>query len=570
MKQNWELSNKKVETKNLFSDLEMATRKILVSRGVDSEKKRKEFLSPDYIRDLHDPFELDEMDKAIDLFLFAKEKGRKVCIYGDYDADGVTSSVLLSDFFSQIGVDSFCYIPDRNKEGYSLNKGAIDKVLLDGAKMIISVDCGVSSVEEVKYAKQKGVKVIILDHHHVGDVLPNADAIVNPRKRNDRYKEKNLAGVGVVFKFVQAVASKIKDYDLEQLKWFLDLVAIGTVADCMALTGENRTLVKFGLIVLSKTRRTGLKQLFHVGRISIDQHSIPSSQQIGFQIGPRINAAGRMDHASLAFDLLASKENEESKARLLALEIEDKNKRRQKVTEVIVKEVQQKVEKRSSKPAVIIEASPNWEIGVVGLAAGKIAEKFNVPTILFQEKDDGLYGSGRSVDDLNLLEIIDKHKDLMKQFGGHAQALGIRLEKEKLGDFQKKIKGEMEKIERKNHGKEIRIDAEIELEEINNKLVQELSLLEPFGSKNERPKLFSRRLVIKEMRVVGNGEKHLKLWLVDEKSDKRSLECIGFGMAQNFEGLRIGGKINVVYNLEEDSWNGMKKIQASLIDIERL
>ncbi len=437
MKQNWSFTNKDIKTGALFSDLEHATRKILVSRGVENEEQKEAFLHPDYTRDLHDPFKLSGMKRAVEIVMQMREDGQMICIYGDYDADGVTSAVLLTDFFNQIGIDNFSYIPDRNKEGYGLNNDAIDYIYSKGATLIISVDCGGSNVAEVDYAKKEGLDVVILDHHHVPKVAPKAEAIVNPKKEGDLYPEKDLAGVGVAYKFVQAMASKLEDYDSEQLKWFLDLVAIGTVADCMALKGENRTLVKFGLIVLSKTKRTGLKQLFHVGRISIDQHAIPTSYQIGFQIGPRINAAGRMDHANIAFNLLLTKEDEESKARLLALEIEDKNKHRKKVTDAIVKEVQQRVEQKINTPAIIIEASPNWEIGVIGLAAGKIANKYNCPTILLQERKEGLRGSGRSVEGLSLIDIIEKHSSHVEQFGGHAQALGLRLKKNKFEKFSK-------------------------------------------------------------------------------------------------------------------------------------
>ena len=396
MKKKWHIRNDNFEK---ASSKEQIVNNILLNRKLYTEKEKTAFLFPDYERDLNNPFLMNGMEKAVNRVILAKKQGDRICIYGDYDADGVTATVLVKDFFDQIGINSFCYIPDKDKEGNSLNKKAIDYIESHGAKLIITVDCGISSFQEVVYAKKKKIETIITDHHSLPKKMPEALAIINPKASPD-YPEKNLAGVGVAFKFISALADSLDEYDNAQLKWFLDLVAIGTIADCVPLIRENRTLVKFGLLVLSKTKRVGLKQIFQVGALNINSGLIPSAEQISFQLAPRINAAGRIDHANLAFNLLSTPTDREDLARDLAWELEKKNQYRQKITEKIIHEVEDKLKIKKKLPAVIMEWSPRWNYGIVGLVAGKIAEKYHRPTIILQEKDEILRGSGRSVPEI--------------------------------------------------------------------------------------------------------------------------------------------------------------------------
>ena len=401
MKNNWKLSTLIQDQENnsdrIFPHLEQIVEHILRARGIDSEVSMRQFFSPDYEGDLCDPFLMGDMEKAVQRMLKALEQKQRVCVFGDYDADGVTSSALLKDFFQQVGLENFCYIPDRNKEGYGLNRKAIDYIKEKKADLILTVDCGISNAPEVEYAKQLKIDVIVLDHHHVPKTVPAAVAVVNPQKPDDGYPHKSLAGVGVAFKFVQALASRIEDYDPRQLRWLLDLVAIGTIADCVPLLGENRTLTKYGLIVLSKTRRVGLKQLFQVGRVNISEHSLPTSHQIAFQVAPRINAAGRMDHANTAYQLLISQSDQDAAARILALELESQNQHRQKVTKLIVDEAEKRTRNKTEIPKIIVETDEHWEMGVIGLAAGKITDIFNRPAILLQKTETSFRGSGRSI-----------------------------------------------------------------------------------------------------------------------------------------------------------------------------
>jgi single-stranded-DNA-specific exonuclease len=567
MKANWkilQISDKRRKRK--YEEIDPLIESILFQRGLKNKAQMKSFMVPDYEADLANPFLLSDMKQAVGRIKTAMKKNEVVCVFGDYDADGVTSAAMLDDFFNQINLRHFCYIPDRNKEGYGMNKGAIDYIKDKGATLIITVDCGITNVAEVAYAHGLGIDVIVIDHHHVPEQVPEAVALINPKKPRDKYPEKNLAGVGVAFKFVQAVAEGI-GYDRQKIKWMLDLVAVGTIADCVPLLGENRTLAKFGLIVLSKTRRVGLKQLFQVSRIAIDDHHLATSQQVAFQVAPRINAAGRMDHANTAYMLLTCDVDDQPQARVLALELEEKNQRRQKITKVIVDDVEKRLSAQKSLPNIIIEADPHWELGVIGLAAGKIAEKYARPVILFHIEDQLCKGSGRSIKALNLVEALERNANFFDKFGGHSQAAGMTLQLAKLEEFKNIFIKEGDHFTEQDLLKEVLIDAKLEFGQINDSLVKAVELFEPYGQENRQPVFLSQGVTINDKRLIGNDGQHIKLWLKDE-ADKsgKIFEAIGFGIGDRFEELVTGGKIEVVFYIERDSWNGNEKIQLRVID----
>ena len=567
MKANWkilQISDKRRKRK--YEEIDPLIESILFQRGLKNKAQMKSFMVPDYEADLANPFLLSDMKQAVFRVKTAMKKNEVVCVFGDYDADGVTSAAMLDDFFNQINLRHFCYIPDRNKEGYGMNKGAIDYIKDKGATLIITVDCGITNVAEVAYAHGLGIDVIVIDHHHVPEQVPEAVALINPKKPRDKYPEKNLAGVGVAFKFVQAVAEGI-GYDRQKIKWMLDLVAVGTIADCVPLLGENRTLAKFGLIVLSKTRRVGLKQLFQVSRIAIDDHHLATSQQVAFQVAPRINAAGRMDHANTAYMLLTCDVDDQPQARVLALELEEKNQRRQKITKVIVDDVEKRLSAQKSLPNIIIEADPHWELGVIGLAAGKIAEKYARPVILFHIEDQLCKGSGRSIKALNLVEALERNANFFDKFGGHSQAAGMTLQLAKLEEFKNIFIKEGDHFTEQDLLKEVLIDAKLEFGQINDSLVKAVELFEPYGQENRQPVFLSQGVTINDKRLIGNDGQHIKLWLKDE-ADKsgKIFEAIGFGIGDRFEELVTGEKIEVVFYIERDSWNGNEKIQLRVID----
>jgi single-stranded-DNA-specific exonuclease len=564
----WEIK-KEDSFQGIFEDLEPITEKFLRQLGISSKEEKESFLNPDYEKNLYDPFLLEDMDKAVERTLTAVNKKEKICIFGDYDADGVTSSSLLKSLFDQLEVDNFCYIPDRNKEGYGINKKAVDYIKKQKADLVITVDCGVSNFQEVDYIKKQKIDIIVLDHHYVPEKIPRAIAVVDPKRKDGDYPDKNLAGVGVTFKFAQALVSKITDFDNENLKWFLDLVAIGTIADCVPLLKENRIMTKFGLIVLSKTKRIGLKHLFKVGKINIDESNLPTSQQVAFQIAPRINAAGRMDHANIAYELINNKPEEDAKARDLALDLESQNQRRQKVTKQVVDEVEKRVIESGKMGKIIIEKSPHWELGIIGLAAGKIADKFQRPTILLNEKDDFCRGSGRSIESFNLIEALTRNKDLFEKYGGHSQAAGLTIGDKNLGKFKKTMEKEMENISLDELAVVLEINSEISFSEINDKLLRELSLLEPYGEGNRQPVFSIKNAELVDKKLVGKKSSHLKIWISEAGKKGRILEGIGFNLGEKYSQLKIGKKIEVAFNLEEDSWNGNKKTQMMIIDLKQ-
>jgi len=568
MGKKWKVGKKNKKSERVFPELEKLTEQILLNRGFKNEKELESFFVPDYEKDLHDPFLLNDMKKAVKRILSKKSKNDKICIFGDYDADGVTGSVLLTSFFKkELGLKVFSYIPDREEEGYGMSKGAIDNLKNQNTTLIITVDCGITNVEEVDYAQKNGIEVIILDHHDVVGSSPKALAVIDPKNpKEKKYPFRELAGVGVAFKFLQAIAQKSPKIKEDALKWYLDLVAVGTVADCVPLLDENRTLVKFGLMVLAKTKRVGFRQLFQNGRIQINESELPKAEQIAFQIAPRINAAGRMKHAETAYNLLMTKD--ESKASELAKELENENKNRQKVTNDILKKVKKELNAKKKLPKAIVKSSPEWKIGIIGLSAGKLAEEFARPVILLQEKGKIFRGSGRSIPGFNLVKAFEEQADLLKKYGGHSQAAGLTLARENFPEFKKRFQAEAEKKIIKSLIKTISIDVRAEIKDINNKLCEELSMLEPFGKENELPVLLLEKVKIINKKFLGKDEKHLKLW-VEGLNRTEMFEGIGFGMAENSKDIKIGDEIDLVFNLEQNHWNGTKKLQLKLIDFKK-
>ena len=410
--------------------------------------------------------------------------------------------------------------------------------------------------------------VIITDHHHIPEKLPDAVAVLNPHLENSGFAFQDLAGVGVAFKFAQALYQKLQPGKVEQLKWMLDLVAIGTVADCVPLLGENRLLVKYGLLVLSKTRRIGLQEMFKVGRIEISEDNVPDTHKIAFQISPRINAAGRMDHANVAYKLILEKDRVQ--ARTMALELESKNQDRQKMTAEISKQIELEAEKNFKDKKFILAKNPHWPVGILGLVAGKTVDKFGKPVLVFQEQD-GLYvGSLRSIPELNIMEVLMKCSDLLQKFGGHSQAAGVRILPENFHKFYERISHIFQtEMADREFISTIDIDLEILPEEITWEFMSELKKMEPFGMGNKEPIFLLREMLLSDVRMVGNGSKHLKLALRAKNGNPKIFDSIGFKLGEEFSDLSKGELVDVVFTLSEDEWNGSKKIQLMLIDLKR-
>jgi single-stranded-DNA-specific exonuclease len=565
---------KKWELKEKSNDVSLASEKyspqfleLLAGRGISSQKEIEDFFSANYVVS-NDLLKISGMATAVERIAKALEKKEKVAIFGDYDADGVTATALLFETLESLSFTNLTYyIPDRQLEGYGMNDQAIEFLAHDGVKLIITVDSGITNVSEVEKAKSLGIDVIITDHHHPLEILPKAVAIINPHLENSGFEFFDLAGVGVAFKLAQSLYQKIAPEKIEQLKWMLDLVAIGTVADCVTLLGENRVFTKYGLVVLSKTRRVGLMEMFKVGRIEISENNIPDTQKIAYQIAPRINAAGRMDHASVSYKLIMEKD--QVQARVLALEVEEKNQERQKMTAEIVKEIEEIATRDFSDKKFIFVQNKHWPVGILGLVAGKVAEKFQKPVVVFQMQEREYVGSLRSIPEINIVECLEKCANLLSKFGGHSQAAGVRIFPENVSQFCKKM---TELIEAELLGEEIVstliVDLELKAEDIDWEFMRDLKKMEPFGMGNKEPVFMLRNMRVSDVRMVGNGSKHLKLALRAETGNPKIFDAIGFKLGEEFQSLKKDDLIDVVFNLEEDSWNGSKKIQLKLIDLK--
>lgn len=565
---NWKIKDS-VEVKNVRDDsLSPIILSLLFQRGIDTKEKIDNFLFPNYERDVLDPFLFSQMEQAVKRIGQARDKNEKVAIFGDYDADGVTSTAILKETMDKLGIVSITYIPDKKIDGYGMNLTAIEEFKKSNVKLIITVDCGITNVEEIEKASQYGMDTIITDHHNIPSETPVAIAIINHKLENSGYPSNALAGVGVAFKLVQALYQRFLTDQMDQVKWLLDLVAIGTVADCVPLIGENRALVKYGLVVLSKTRRTGLREIFSVARLKIDEDNFPDSHNISFQIAPRINAAGRVDHANTAYNLIM--ENNPVKARVLALELESNNQQRQKITEEVVKEIKSLAEEKFKDKKFIFAIEEHFPVGVVGLVAGKIADAFNKPTGVLRRGGKTSEGSFRSIPQLSIIKAIDECKDLLIKFGGHDQAAGLKIDNKNIDKFYDKLNSVIEReLVGKDLSPQIEIDKEINAEDIDFSLVESLDKLNPFGEGNKKPVFLARNLIVDEINVVGKNAKHLKIFLRFQGNSPKIFEAIGFNMVSGNGHIQKGDMIDAVFNLEKDEWNGSKKIQLKLIDLKK-
>ncbi|HDZ85523.1 MAG TPA: single-stranded-DNA-specific exonuclease RecJ, partial [Candidatus Moranbacteria bacterium] len=542
----------KAETKNTGDiSLPPVILNLLFQRGINTEEKINHFISPDYDRDVRSPFLFSQMGTVIERIGKARDNKELVVIFGDYDADGITSTAILKEALDNLGIKSHIHIPDKKKEGYSMNSKANEEFKEIGAKLIITVDCGITNKKEIKEASECGIDTIIIDHHHIPAEIPDAYAIINPKMENSGYPEIDLAGVGVTFKVVQAIYEKFLPDKKDHLKWMLDIVAIGTVADCVPLLGENRIFVKYGLIVLSKTRKIGLQEIFNTARLKIDENNVPDTYNISFQIAPRINAAGRVDHANTAYNLIMEKSQDQAKK--LASELESNNQNRQKMTTVTVKDVKILAEKDFNDEKFIFAVGEDFPIGIVGLVAGKIADAFNKPTAVIRKEKNESQGSFRSIPQLNIIEAIEKCSEYLIKFGGHPQAAGIKIANENLEKFHKKLSSVIEsELEGVDLTPEIEIDAEIKAKDIGIDLVEALDKIEPFGVGNKKPVFLSKDLSVEDLNIVGSNSKHLKLFLRPGEKSPKKFEAIGFNMANEHKDIKEGDKIDAVFNLEHD------------------
>jgi len=531
-------------------------RQLLFNRGYASDESARKYLKASVAFDTS-PWQLKGMEKAINRLEEAILKNELVVIYGDYDVDGVTATALLVQVLKSMGAIVHEYIPNRFDEGYGLNTEALDTIKAEGAKVVITVDCGIRSLDEIVYARNLGLDLIVSDHHHPGEALPQAFAIINPKQQDDHYPDKDLAGVGVAFKIAEALLERLPEdgFNKDDL---LDLVALGTVADLAPLVGENRSLVRRGLRQLSQTQRQGIFSLAAVA--GLDLKNINASN-IGFSLGPRLNAAGRLDSALAAFNLLSTKDV--SDAGQLAQKLEIQNRDRQQVTRSMQAQAEKMVLDENPEAFLIFAVDPDFNPGVVGLAASRLSDMYYRPAIVASKGDDTTRGSCRSIPEFHITEALEKCADLLVRYGGHAAAAGFTVENSKLPELKQRLTSIAEKqLKGKDLQPSVSADIKVALSELNSKLLEQLAWFEPTGYGNPEPVFVSEGVRVSSSRAVGSDGKHLKLTVTDGYSH---FDAIAFRMGDLQPTLPT--KIDMIYTFELNEFNGRKILQLNVRDI---
>jgi len=505
---------------------------------------------------------MSDMKIAVERLVKAIRQGEKITIYGDYDVDGTTATVLLVTFLQDVGAQVDYYIPHRIKEGYSLNVEALKKIKAGGTKVLVTVDNGISAVLEAKAARDMGLDLIITDHHEVPPELPQALAILNPKKQNDHFPGKELAGVGVAFYLVIGLRKALREAgmlgDVEpNLRQSLDLVAVGTIADMAPLVGINRILVKEGLKVLSRNPRLGLRALQEVAGVDGEV----SSDQVGFRLGPRINAVGRLEEANLGVELLLT--NDLQKAETLAKRLDQANIERQGLEDDIVQEALAMIEAQGLhlKYRSLVVANEKWHPGVVGIVASRLVEKYYLPAIVLAREDQGLKGSARSIRNFHLVDALRECSEHLKRFGGHRYAAGLSMDRDCLVPFVERFDSIVrQKLTEEDFIPSLKLEVESDLSSIDAELLQQLEKLEPFGLGNPEPILLLRGVPVRESRVV--GEKHLRLKVGE---GRKPIGAIGFRLAQKIPA--VSSRVDLAFSPGWNEWNGSKNIQLRIVDL---
>jgi len=565
MKRRWKIYPPNPSIQETFSrelDISPVTAQVLANRGIDQVDQAHRFLHPS-LSHLHSPFLMKDMERAVGRIIKALSRNEPILIYGDYDVDGITSVAIMLLFFQTLQYPCRYYIPHRIKEGYGLHLGTLASFAQEGGKLIITADCGISNVDEIKQAQEMGVDVIVTDHHEIPDEIPPAYAVLNPKQGDCPFPFKSLAGVGVVFNLVIALRARLReqgkweDGEVPNLRRYLDLVAMGTVADLVPLQDENRIFVRFGLEELTEGRRPSTRALKEL--CGLKEGTITSGN-IGFHLAPRINAAGRLGDAQRAIDLLVAQEVEraEELARQLSLE----NSRRQRIENEIFTEIRGRIEGDENllRRRSWVFSSQAWHPGVIGIVASRLVEHYYKPTILISLDGERGKGSGRSIEGFDLYEGVRACSPMLLSFGGHRFAVGLTIEREKIEPFNSKFEELVSQgCKPSAFIPTVRIDLEVPLQTIQRELLEELSLLAPFGASNPNPVLCSRELIVTDSRIV--GEDNLKLKVKEDFV----YDAIGFHMGDlhPLESKRV--KIAFVPRIND--WQGVKNIQLELRDI---
>lgn len=532
-------------------------RQLLYNRGYTTEAEARAFLRGEVTFDTN-PLNLLGMPEAVARIRHALAHHEPIAIYGDYDVDGVTATALMVDTLRALGGDVRGYIPNRFEEGYGLNNDALTALKDAGVKLVISVDCGIRSPEEAAHARRIGLDLIITDHHHPEADLPPALAVINPKQPGDPYPEKDLAGVGIAYKLAQALAASHPVYGFDPTS-LLDLVALGTVADLTPLTGENRNLVRRGLERLRQTNRQGLYSLSNVAGLEIKKIN---ATHIGFMLGPRLNAAGRLESALAAFELLTTPDL--MRAGQLAMQLNQQNQQRQRLTQQVQAQAEEIAIKDDPNALLLFAAHPEFNSGIVGLAASRLVEKYYRPAIVAERGPETTRASCRSIPEFHITEALDQCKDLLVRHGGHAAAAGFTIENDKLPDLIARLK---EIAAQKLSGLDLRAsltaDAEVALHDLPADIMRRLGELEPTGYGNREAVLVSRAVRVAAKRAIGSDGSHLKLTL---ESNNKRFDAIAFRMGERLNTLP--DYVDIMYTLETNTWNGRESLQLNLKDVK--
>jgi single-stranded-DNA-specific exonuclease len=537
---------------------------LMVQRNIATPGEALAFFEPD-LGYLHDPFMMKDMNVAVERISTAVKKNEKILVYGDYDVDGTTAVALMYSFLKEQYSNVEYYIPDRYKEGYGVSFQGIDFAFQNNCKIIITLDCGIKAVEKVKYARTKGIDVIVCDHHYPGDEIPKALAVLDPKQPGCNYPYKELSGCGVGFKLVHAY-SRVHGIPFSRIANYLDLVAVSIASDIVPLTGENRVLAYFGLKQLNESPRTGLREIIR----EADVCRALTIEDVVFKIGPRINAAGRMETGSKAVELLIS--NDTKLATGISKEINNFNIERRNVDRSITTEAMRMIsdDQRTVNAKTTVLFNPSWKKGVIGIVASRLIETYYRPTVILTESNGFATGSARSVPGYDLYQAIEACSDLLESFGGHMFAAGLTMKKENIKPFMERFEQFVNStITEEQLVPRVFVDSELSFTEINEEFFSFLHKFQPFGPENMSPVFVSRNIYDSGTgRMVGSSGEHLKLDLCHESTDQKIFPAIAFSQAEHFEHIKDGKPIDICYSIEMNEFRGNRNLQLNIRDIK--
>ena len=539
--------------------------RILTARGLTTRAAREAFLRPDYTAVKHDPFLLPDMEKAVARLKQARKQGEKIVIYGDYDIDGLSATALLLDAFGKFGFEDVeAFIPNRFVEGYGMTMGAVDKVRDMGADLIVTVDTGSLCHAEIEYASSLGIDTVVTDHHNVAETPPPSVAAVNPKFSGHTYPFRDLCGAGVAFKLVQALQTELDGLPDGYEKWLLDLVALGTVCDIVTLADENRANVYWGLEVLKKQQRPGLKALMAVAGVEPDQ---VNARHLGFGLGPRMNAAGRLETAQYALDMLTARDG------LAALEtsekLEELNVKRRSIQDTIFEEACVQAEELADD-RVLVVSSGGWNHGVIGIVASKLVEKYKKPVFIIGERGEEATGSARSFGDFSVADAVRAADDIIIKGGGHGAAAGVTLATEKIGNFRRRVNEFYDSLQLTNQERYLLPRADVEIDdfsEIDEDLVANLAKMEPFGNGNPEPVVKITTAIVLSVRRMGADGQHVKLALRDKNG--KVLQMLAFNAPEEFF-RKPGDEVSAWFQPTINEWQGARTVEGRLLHVQYL